>query len=197
MWKTLRKSLFFILRRIIVIHSGNQNHSNTWGVLAFVGLYVFIVAFEGIQRRRTWKWNQRWDFVDWQDVSHCSSNEGKFHMHWSYLNIFLRIIVHITPKKPKLHSKQCLRSINVQNTDQCDHLLFGQPKLFVVYLLLWGGFLITSTNNACYVYQHFCLRYHWKLMNTLYNIFCLNNRTMKKKAQLSQKLLMRTRIFFL
>ena len=73
MWKTLRKSLFFILRRIIdismeelclkfnlkgsyssglilVIDSESQNHSHTWFVMLFVVSYVFIVAF-----REIWK----------------------------------------------------------------------------------------------------------------------------------------------
>ena len=134
--------------------------------------------------------------MDWQVISHYSSNERKFHMHWSHLNIFLGIIEHITPKKPKLHSKRRLRSINVRNAGQCDHLPFGQPKIFVVYLLPWVGFWVTYTNNVCDVCQHFCLRHHWKFMNTLCNMFCLNYRTMKKKAQLLQKLLMRTMILF-
>ena len=57
-------------------------------------------------------------------------------MRGSHLNIFLGIIEYITLKKPKLHSKQRLRSINVRNAGQCDHLPFGQPKIFVVCLLL-------------------------------------------------------------
>ena len=127
------------------------------------------------QRRRTQRWNQRWDFADWQVVPHCSSNERKFHMHWTHLNMFLRIIEHITPKKPKLHSKlhskRHLQFINVQNADQFDHLQFGPPKILVVYLLPWVGFWITYTNNVCGVCQHFCWRHHWKFMNPLCNMF--------------------------
>ena len=73
-WKTLRKSLFFILRRIIdisieelclkfnlkdsyssglvlVIDLGSQNYSHTWFMMVFVVLYVFIVAFRGISKK--------------------------------------------------------------------------------------------------------------------------------------------------
>ena len=130
-----------------------------------------LLLLRGFQRRRTRKWNQRWDFVDWQVVSHCSLNERKFHMHWSHLNIFLGIIEHITPKKPKLHSKQRLRSMNVRNTGQCDHLPFGHPKIVVVYSLLWVRFWVTYTNNVCNVCQHFCLRHHWKFMSTYATCF--------------------------
>ena len=100
---------------------------------------VTVVPLGGFQRRRTQKWDQRWDFVDWQMVSQCLSNERKFHMHWSCLNIFLGIIVPVTPKKPKLHSKQCLRSRNVRNAGQCDHRHFDQPKNFIVYFLRFLG----------------------------------------------------------
>ena len=124
------------------------------------------------------------------------SNEGTFHMHWSHLNIFLGIIEHITPKKPKLHSKRRLRSINVRNAGQCDHLNFGKPNIFVVYLLPWVSFWVTYTNNVCGMCQHFCLRHHWKFMKTLCNIFCLNYRAMKNKPQLLQKLLTKTMMFY-
>ena len=127
--------------------------------------------------------------------SHCSSNEGNFYMHGSHLNIFLGIIEYFTLKKSKLHSKQRLRSINVRDAGQCDHLPFGQPKIFVVYLLPWVGFWVTYTNNESDECQHFCLRHPWKFMNTLCNMFCLNDWTMKKKAQLSQERSMRTMIF--
>ena len=179
---------------VLVIDLRRQNHFHTW--FDFCCFMFLSLLLQGFQSRRTRKWKQRWDFVDWRFVSHCLSNERKFPMHWSHLNIFLGIIEHITPKKPKLHSKRRLQSINVWNAGQYDHLPFGLPKIFVVYLLLWVGFWVTCINNVCDLCQHFCLRHHWKFMNTLCNMSCFNYRTMKKKAQLQQKLLMRT-IFLL
>ena len=141
---------------------GSQNHSHPWFVMGFVLLYVFIVAFRGISKEENLEMKPKVRFVHWQVVSHCSSNERNFYMHWSHLNIFLGIIEHITPKKPKLHTKWRLRSIDVKNTVQCDHLPFGQP-----YLLPWVRFWVTYTNNVCEVCQHFCFRHHWKFMNTM------------------------------
>ena len=45
--------------------------------------------------------------------------------------MFLGIISTLNQKKKKLHSKRRLRSINVRNAGQCDHLLFGQPKILL------------------------------------------------------------------
>ena len=137
----------------LLILMGSQNHSHTWFVMGFV-LYVFIVAFRGISKEENPEMKPKVRFVHWQVVSHCSSNERNFHMHWSHLNIFLGIIEHITPKKPKLHTKWRLRSIDVQNTVQCDHLPFGQP-----YLLPWIRFWVTYTNNVCDVCRHLCTHY--------------------------------------
>ena len=117
--KISEEESFFILRRIIdismkelplkfnlkdsyssvlvlVIDSGSQNDCHTWFVMVLLFYMFLLLLLGGFQRKRTWKWNKRWDFVDWQVVSHCSSNERKFHIHWSHLNIFLGIIEHIT-----------------------------------------------------------------------------------------------------
>ena len=83
---------------VLVIDLRRQNHFHTW--FDFCCFMLLSLHLQGFQSRRTRKWNQRWDFVDWQFASHCLSNERKFHMHWSHLNIFLGIIEHITPKKP-------------------------------------------------------------------------------------------------
>ena len=115
--------------------------------------------------------------VDWKKISYALK---------SFKHIFRNYWAHYT--------KETIRSINVRNAGQCNHLPFGLSKIFVVYLLQWVGFWVTCTNNVCDVCQHFCLKHHWKFINTLCNIIFLNYRTMKKKPQLLHKLLMRTTV---
>ena len=146
----------------------------------------------GFQRRRTRKWNQTWDFmscftllVEWRNILYALK---------SFKHIFRNCWAHYT-KETKTTFK---RAFTIHKCAKCWpvwHLSFGQPKIFVVYLLPWVGFWVTCTSNVCDACQHFCLRHHCKFMNILCNMFCLIHRTMKKKGQLLQKLLMRTTIF--
>ena len=122
--------------------------------------------------------------VKWKKISYALK---------SFKHIFRNYWAHNT-KETKTTFKTAFTMHNVRNARQCDHLPFGQPNIFVL-LSPWVGFWVTYINNVCDVCQHFCLRHHCKFMNILCNMFRLNYRTMKKKAQLLQKLLMKTMIF--
>ena len=144
-----------------------------------MSFYIFSLLLLGrFQRRRTRKWNQMWDFVNWQVLSHCSSNKRKFHMHWSHLNMFFRNYWAHYTKETKTIFKTVFKIHKCAKCWPVWSSSLWSTENFVVYLLAWVGFWVT------YVCQHFCLRHHWKFMNTLCNMFCLNYRTIKKKAQL-------------
>ena len=104
----------------------------TWFLMVFVVSYVLIVAFREILTEENPKMKPKVRFCG---LTSYFLNKRKFHKHCSYLKIYQGIIEHFTPKKPKLHSKRRLRSINVQNAGQCDHLPFCQPKIFYEYFL--------------------------------------------------------------
>ena len=207
--KTLRKSLFFIFRRIIdismeelclkfnlkdcyssglvlVVDSGSKNHSHTWIVMVFVVLYVFIVAFRGISKEENPKMKPKARFCglticftllpEWKKISYAFRN------YWAHYTKETK-----TTFKTAFTFHKCTKCWPVWSSP-----LWPTENFYC--LLTWVGFWITCTNNVCDVCQHFCLRHHWKFMNTLCNVFCLNHRTMKKKTQLLQKLLMRTMI---
>ena len=113
--------------------------------------------------------------MDWQVVSHWSSNEIKFHMHWSNLNMFLGIISTLNQKKKKTTFKAAFTIYKCAKCWPVWSSPLWSTENFVVYLLPWVGFGVTYTNNVCDV------RHDWKFMNTLCKMFCLNHGTMKKK----------------
>ena len=147
-----------------MIDSGSQNHSHTWFVMVFVILCAFIVAFRGISKGENPKMKPKVRFCG---LTSCFT----LLVEWRKVPYALKSFKHIFRNYWAHYTKETIQSINVRNAGQCDHLPFGLPKTFVVYLLPWVGFWVTCTNNVCDVCQNFCLKHHWKFMNTVYNMF--------------------------
>ena len=124
--------------------------------------------------------------VEWEKISYALK---------SFKHIFRNYWAHYT-KQTKIAFKtaftihQCVKCWPVWSSP-----LWPTENFCCVFITV-SRFWVTCINNVCDLCQHFCLRHHWKFMNTLCKMFCFNYRTMKKKAQLQQKRLMRT-IFLL
>ena len=166
---------------VLVIDSGSQNHSHTWFVMVFVVFYIFIVAFRGISKEKNPKMKPKVRFcgltscftllVEWKKNPYAlKSFKHIFRNHWAHYT-----------KETKTTFKM---AFTIHKRAKCwpvwSSPLWPTENLCCAFIP-WVGFCVTYTSNVCDVCQHFCIRYHWKFMNTLCNMFCLNLELWRKK----------------
>ena len=163
-----------------MIDSGSQNNSHTW------------FDFRGISKEENPKMRPK--------VRFCGLTSGfTLLIKWKKISYALKLFKHIFRIYCARYTKETKTTFKTAcDPEMCEMLasmIIATLTNRKILLCVYCGFWVTYTNNGCDVCQRFCLSQHWKFMNTLCNMFCLYYRTMKKKTQLLQKLLMKTMIF--
>ena len=139
-----------------------------------MSFYIFSLLLLGrFRTRRTRKWNQMWDFVNWQVVSHCSSNERKFHMHWGHLNMFFRNYWAHYTKETKTIFKTVFKIHKCAKCWPVWSSSLWSTKNFCCVFISVSWFL----GNLCV--SAFLFKASLKIYEPLCNMFCLNYRTIE------------------